>query len=469
MDTLDLIKLDISGLSRLIRNKEISPVELTKACLERIKGINPKTNGFLTILEKEALESAIIAEDEIMKGKYLGALHGIPFAAKDLFCTAGVKTTCGSKILSDFVPDYNATVITRLLNAGAIIIGKTNMHEFAFGLTNHNEHYGHARNPWDNARITGGSSGGSAAAVASSCVPLALGTDTGGSIRIPAALCGAVGLKPTYGRVSKYGVFPLSWSLDHVGPLTKTVADAAIALTTMARYDVNDPSSIDETTPDYHSPLTGDIKGIKIGVPDTLYFEKIDSEVKAAVEKTFEAFKGIGAEVRPVHIPELDKAAASTLLILSSEAASSLEKYHRTRPEDIGNDVRSRLDTGALHLATHYIDAQRFRRTIQKHFAKVFNEIDVLLTPGVSITAPKIEAGTVQLDGENIPVGIALTRCTRIYNLIGIPSISFPCGLSKNGLPIGIQIAGKPFDEVTVLRVAHAYQTNIFSITHWPE
>jgi aspartyl-tRNA(Asn)/glutamyl-tRNA(Gln) amidotransferase subunit A len=469
MNAIDLTRSDIVGLSKLIRKKEISPVELIKTCLDRIQATNPQTNAFLTILEEEALEAAQRAEEEIMRGDYSGPLHGIPFAAKDLYCTAGIKTSCASKILEDYVPDYNATVITRLLNAGAILIGKAHMHEFAFGTTNLNAHYGHARNPWDHSRITGGSSGGSGAAVASSCVPLALGSDTGGSIRIPAALCGTVGLKPTFGRVSKYGLFPVAWSLDHAGPLTKTAADAAIALNAMAGYDAKDPSAIDEPVPDYYAALAGDIQGIRIGVPDTHYFEKIAPEVKAAVEKSFSGFESSGAEVRPVHIPELEEASAATLLILSSEAASAWEKYHKTRPEEIGEDVRARLDTGALHLATHYINAQRFRRRMQKRFAQLFEEVDLLLTPGVSITAPRIEDATVYIDGEEIPVNAALTRCTRIYNLMGLPSVGVPCGLSGAGLPIGLQIAGKPFDEGTVLRVAHVYQTEIFAIAAWPQ
>jgi aspartyl-tRNA(Asn)/glutamyl-tRNA(Gln) amidotransferase subunit A len=469
MTAIDLTRSDIVGLSELIRNKEISPLELIKACLDRIQATNPQTNAFLTILEEEALQAAQRAEDEIKRGDYIGPLHGIPFAAKDLYCTSGVKTTCASKVLEDYVPDYNATVITRLLEAGAILIGKAHMHEFAFGTTNLNAHYGHARNPWDHSRITGGSSGGSGAAVASSCVPLALGSDTGGSIRIPAALCGTVGLKPTFGRVSKHGLFPVAWSLDHAGPLTKTAADAAITLCAMAGHDPKDPSSIDEPVPDYYAALAGDIQGIKIGVPDTHYFEEIAPEVKAAVEETFSGFESIGALVRPVHIPELEEASAATLLILSSEAASAWEKYHKTIPEEIGEDVRTRLDTGALHLATHYINAQRFRRRMQKRFVQLFEEVDLLLTPGVSVTAPKIEDATVSIDGEEIPVNAALTRCTRIYNLLGIPSVGVPCGLSADGLPIGIQIAGKPFDEGTVLRVAHAYQTELFSIRDWPQ
>ena len=469
MVELEVHTATIMDLSKLIKNREISPVEVVSGFLERIEAVQKRINAFITILEREARKAAKRAEDEIIKGNYRGPLHGIPFAAKDAFFTAGVKTTCGSRILADFVPAENATVIARLIEAGAILVGKTNMHEFAFGTTNLNGHYGHARNPWNPDHMTGGSSGGSGAAIAGSCALLALGTDAGGSIRIPSALCGIVGLKPTFGRVSKHGVYPLCWSLDHVGPMTRTVADAAIALDFMAGYDSQDPCSKDVDVGDYCSFLTGDIKGLRVGVPDTFYFEKIEPEVKAGVEKAIDGLKDLGAEVRPVHIPDLDKAAAATLLILSSEAASCLEKFHRTRPNDIGDDVRARLDLGALHLATHYVKAQRMRRIVQENFGRILTSVDVLVTPGVSVTAPRLEETALRLDGDNVPVGVALTRCTRIYNLTGLPSVSLPVGLSRAGLPIGIQIAGRPFDEGLVLRVADAYERHVYRISQWPE
>jgi aspartyl-tRNA(Asn)/glutamyl-tRNA(Gln) amidotransferase subunit A len=468
MTKLEVKLASITGLSKLIGKREISPVEVIDAFLERIEAVQKKINIFITVLEREARRAAQQAEDEIVKGHYRGPLHGIPLAAKDLFFTAGVKTTCGTRILADFVPEENGTVISRLIEAGAILVGKTNMHEFAFGTTNLNNHYGHARNPWNSDHITGGSSGGSAAAIAGSCALLTLGTDTGGSIRIPSALCGTVGLKPTFGRVSKYGVYPLCWSLDHPGPMTRTVADAAIALSFMAGHDPKDPCSKDVPVRDYYSCLTGDIKGVRVGVPDTFYFEQIEPEVKAGVKKAVDGLKDLGAEVRPVRIPDLDEAAAATLLILSSEAASCLEKFHRTRPNDIGDDVRARLDLGAVQLATHYVKAQRIRRIAQENFSRVLTEVDVLVTPGVSITAPRLEESIVRLDDDDVPVGVALTRCTRIYNLVGLPSVSVPVGLSQAGLPIGIQIAGRPFDEELVLRVAEAYERHIYQPGHWP-
>ena len=466
---LDFQTLTITRLSQHIRKKEISPVEVIDAFLERCEHVQKKFNAFITILDRHAREAARQAESEIVKGRYRGPLHGIPFAPKDLFFTAGMKTTCGSRILADFVPEEDATVISRLTDAGAILIGKTNMHEFAFGTTSHNPHYGNVGNPWDPERVPGGSSGGSAAAVAAGCALLTLGTDTGGSIRIPSALCGTAGIKPTFGRVSKHGVYPLCWSLDHPGPMTRTVADTSIALRYMSGYDPKDPCTPDVPVDDYFAGLTGDISGVRVGVPDTVYFEAIDPEVKAGVETAIDALKDLGATVTPVHIPDLDRASAATLLILTAEAAACLEKFHRTRPDDIGSDVRSRLDLGALHLSSSYIKAQRIRRMVQENFTEALMKVDVLATPGVSIPAPRQDEAPVRLDDEDIPVGVALTRCTRVFNLVGLPSVSVPVGFTTAGLPIGMQIAGKPFDEATTLRVAEAYERHIYRPEIWPD
>jgi aspartyl-tRNA(Asn)/glutamyl-tRNA(Gln) amidotransferase subunit A len=455
---MDLKACTIVGLSELIEKREISPVEVIDAFLARAHDLQEKTKAFITIMDEDARRAAGRAEGEILRGRYRGPLHGIPFVAKDLFFTQGVRTTCGSKILADFVPTENAAVIDRLGAAGAVLVGKGNMHEFAYGTTNLNPHYGDVRNPWDPQRVSGGSSGGSAAALAASCTLLALGTDTGGSVRIPSALCGTAGLKPTFGRVSKYGVYPLAWSLDHPGPMARTVADLAVALNVLAGYDPRDHSSKDVAAGDYPPALTGEIRDVRVGVPDAYFFEQIDGQVKTAVDEALQALATLGATVTPVHIPELEEASIATLLILSSEAASCLEKYHRTRPHDLGADIKARLDLGAFHPATHYLKAQRIRRRMQEHFARVLSDVDVLATPGVSITAPKLDESTVRLEGEDVPVGVALTRCTRIYNLVGIPSVCVAVGFSKAGLPIGMQIAGRPFEEATVLRVADAYE-----------
>jgi len=450
----------ITTLSKALRRKEISPVEVTRAYIARIEAQDRKINAFITLLLRQALSAARRAEGEILKGKYIGPLHGIPFAAKDLFFTKGIRTTCGSKILTDFVPGYDAAVIERLCSAGAILLGKLNMHEFAYGTTSVNPHYGPVHNPWDRERITGGSSGGSAAAVACSFVPLTLGTDTGGSIRIPSALCGTAGLKPTYGRISRYGVYPLCWSLDHPGPMARSVADLAIAMNVLAGHDRRDPSTPEVPVPDYTRALADELKGIRLGVPDSYYFEYLDGEVRAAVNQAIGSFKKLGVRVRPISIPDLREASTAAFIALLAEGAASLEKWYLTRSRDLGDDVRSRLDLGASVLAAQYLKAQRIRRKTRENFLEAFKKVDALLTPQLPITAPKIGQGSVSIGKTTEAVPSALTRFTRIYNFVGIPALSLCCGFSSSGLPIGLQIAGRPFHEEMVLKVAHAYEVS---------
>jgi aspartyl-tRNA(Asn)/glutamyl-tRNA(Gln) amidotransferase subunit A len=448
----------IAGLSFALRKKLISPVEVVRAYLKRIEAHDGRINAFLTLLPGPALKAARRAEQEIVKGRYRGPLHGIPYAAKDLFFTRGIRTTCGSKILADFKPRYDGAVIERLSAAGAVLLGKLNMHEFAYGTTSVNPHYGPVRNPWDPERVTGGSSGGSAAALAASFAPLTLGTDTGGSIRIPASLCGTVGLKPTYGRVSRRGAYPLCWSLDHIGPMTKTAVDCAIALNTIAGHDPGDPASAAVPVPDYTRSLFRDLKGVRIGIPDSYYFERLEGDVAKAVAGAIRHLRSLGARIRPVTIPDLEEAAMAAFIGLVAEGAASLEKWHRTRPEDLGGDVLSRLNVGAAVTAAQYLKAMRIRRRILDHFQKTFAKVEAIVTPQLPITAPKIGQASVSLGKTEEPVPAALTRFTRIYNLIGIPAMSIPCGLSSAGLPVGLQIAARPFDEETVLGIGCAYE-----------
>ncbi len=460
MISLDPQTWTLCTLSKAIRKKEISPLEVTRAFLERIKNHDQKINAFITLLTSSALRAARQAEKEILKGKYRGPLHGMPFAAKDLFFTKGIRTTCGSKILTDFVPRYDAAVIERLFSAGAILLGKLNMHEFAYGTTSVNPHYGAVRNPWDRERITGGSSGGSAAALACSFAPLTLGTDTGGSIRIPAALCGVAGLKPTYGRISRYGVYPLCWSLDHPGPMAKSVADLALAMNILAGHDPRDPASPKVSVPNYSQALTKDLEGIRLGVPDRYYFDRLDQEVHTAVKKAIRDLKGLGAKVQPISIPYLHEASAAAFVALVAEGAAALEKWHLTRSRDLGEDVRARLNLGAAIKATQYLKAQRVRGKVREIFMEAFKKVDALITPQLPITAPKIGQSNISWGKGTESVVAALTRFTRIYNLIGIPSLCLPCGYSSSGMPIGLQIAAKPFAEETVLKVGHAYEIN---------
>lgn len=448
----------IAGLSFALRKKLISPIEITRAYLQRIETNDGKINAFITLLHRQALRAARRAEQEIVKGKYRGPLHGIPFAAKDLFFTKGIRTTCGSKILADFIPRHDATVIERLDSAGAVLLGKLNMHEFAYGTTSVNPHYGPVRNPWDRERVPGGSSGGSATALSASFAPLTLGTDTGGSIRIPSALCGTVGLKPTYGRVSRYGVYPLCWSLDHIGPMTRTAVDCAISLNVIAGYDPRDPASAEVPVPDYTRSLFKDLKGIRIGIPDSYYFERLEGDVGKTVWKAIQDLKRLGARVQQISIPNLEEAAMAAFIALVAEGAASLEKWHRTRPRALGRDVLSRLNVGAAVTAAQYLKAMRFRRRVLENFQKAFSKVDAIVTPQLPITAPRIGQAGVSFGKVEEAVPAALTRFTRIYNLIGIPALSVPCGFSAAGMPIGMQIAGRPFDEETVLGIGCAYE-----------
>ena len=448
----------LATLSNALARKELSPVEITRGCLDRIEEFDTDINAFLTVVGDRALAAAAKAESEILNGHYRGPLHGVPYASKDLFLTRGIRTTCGSKILESFVPDYDAAMIERLDDAGAILLGKLNMHEFAFGTTSVNPHFGAVRNPWDQRRVTGGSSGGSAAAIASSFAFLALGSDTGGSIRIPAALCGVCGLKPTYGRTSRYGAYPLSWSMDHVGPFAHGVRDLALAMNVLAGFDRRDRSSANVPVPDYRTALTGTLDGVKLGVPDELYFEGLDDDVRSSVDQAIATLARAGATVSTVSIDLLPDAARAASIILFSEAAASLEKWHRTRPEALGADVRSRLDSGAEVRAADYLKALRIRRKAGSAFQRVFRSVDALVTPQLPTTAPLIEATTVTIDGRVEPVPAALTRFTRIFNLTGMPALSICCGYSSGGLPIGLQIAARPFDEAMVLRIGDAFE-----------
>ena len=453
----------ISTVAKAIAKKEISPVEVVRACLERIEAYDKRINAFITVLPEQALRSARQAEKEILRGRYIGPLHGIPFAAKDLFFVKGIRNTCGSKILTDFIPKYDAAVIERLFSAGAILLGKLNMHEFANGPTSVNPHYGPVCNPWDTRRMSGGSSGGSAAALAASFALLTLGTDTGGSIRIPAALCGCTGLKPTYGRISRYGAYPLAWTLDHPGPMAKTAADIALAMNVLAGHDHRDPGTSPAPVPDYVRALRGGLERIRIGVPTGYYFDGLDEEVRASVKKAIDDLEQLGAKVQSISIPHLKEAAIATSVIIFAEMASSLEKWRVTRSADLGDDVRARLGHGAAIPATLYLKAQRFRRIIQEDFAAAFRKVDVIVTPQLPITAPLIGQETVSFGKTAEPVPAALTRLTRIYNLVGIPCLSVCCGFSSSGMPIGLQIASKPFSEETALKVAHVYELH----THW--
>lgn len=459
MQEQDLPFLPLAALARALQQRALSPLEVTRLYLDRIARHAPDLRAFITVTAEEALAAAAAAEQEIATGHYRGPLHGVPIAIKDLFWTAGVRTTAGSRILADFVPSEDATAVERLRAAGAVLLGKTNLEEFAFGATTINPHYGACRNPWDRERIAGGSSGGSAAAVAAGLCTAALGSDTGGSIRQPAALCGLVGLKPTYGRVSRYGAVPLSWAQDHVGPLTRTVRDAALFLQVLAGPDDRDPACTSAPVPDYTATLDAGVRGLCVGVPREFFFERLAPEVERAVRAAAEVLAGLGARVEPLPFPHWPATVAAGATILFAEAAAYHAEWIRTRPQDYGAAVRTRVRVGTTLLALDYLQAQRARAVLVREARALFLRCDVLLTPTVPLPAPRQDADLITWpDGSHEDIRGATLRFTRPFNLLGFPAISVPCGFTPDGLPIGLQLVGRPFDEPTVLRVAAAYE-----------
>ncbi len=454
----ELTELSIIDAAGRIRQRTVSPVELTRAYLDRIEKHDGACRCYLTVLRDEALAAAKTAEREIGQGHYRGPLHGIPIALKDLIQTKGVRTTCGSPILKDWIPDSDARVTVRLREAGAILLGKLNLHEFAFGPTGVNPHCGTPHNPWGTNRMPGGSSSGSGAGVAGFLCAGALGTDSGGSVRIPASLCGIVGLKPTYGRVSRAGVVPLAWSLDHIGPMTRTVADAALMLHVLAGPDPADPTAVPVAVPDYRAALAEGPRGLRIGVVRNVFFERLDPDVRAAVEAAIEAMQRLGVSVKEVQLNTLSHAGPAVFAIISAEAMAYHAPTLKTRAAEYGEDVRVRLLAGQFVLATQYLDSQRARQVVRAEFDAVLRDCDALVMPTTPIAAPLNSDRTQEVEGATEDVRAWLTRCTRPINLTGHPALSIPCGLTRAGLPVGLQLVGRYFDEATLLRLGAAYE-----------
>lgn len=448
--------MNIQEAGASLRARRISAVELTRAALDRVRKL-AHLNAFITVLDEEALRQAAARDQELVRGHDRGPLHGIPVAVKDVFCTKGIRTTCGARIFADHVPDRDAAVVERLQAAGAVLLGKTNMHELAFGITSSNPHFGAVRNPWDPERIPGGSSGGSGVAVASGMALMAMGSDTGGSIRIPAAFCGTVGLKPTFGRVSRYGVMPLDFTLDHMGPLTRTVRDAALTLSAIAGHDPRDETSSRRPVNSYVPPEAVSLGGVRIGLPENFYFDRVDPEAAEAVRTMARTAESLGALVVPVRVPDI--AAINTVgrIIVQAEASALLERYLNRRSE-FGADVLALLDQGRLLPATDYINAQRLRRLMRSEFRSVFQQTDCLFTPTTPTAAPRIGQTTLEFNGASEDVRLASTRLVRAINVLGLPALSLPCGFNREGLPLGLQIIGRPFDEALLFRVAAALE-----------
>ena len=453
----DLLSLSLTQLSAEIRAGRVSPVEATEACLRRIEAQDGTLNSFITVTADSALAEAHARAEELAAGRWRGPLHGVPLALKDLFLTAGVRTTSGSAALRDWIPDRDATAVRRLRDAGAILLGKLNMHEHAFGATSENPHFGPVHHPHDPERIAGGSSGGSAAAVAAGLCFGSLGSDTGGSIRCPAALCGLVGLKPTYGRVSRAGVLPLSWSLDHVGPIARTVADAAVLLEEISGYDAGDPTSAREPVPPFTARLEGGVRGLRLGLPREYFWKPMDSQVREAVQAAIIRLEQAGAAVEEFSLPSLEFAPAAQTLIICAEAAAYHREQLAVRYADYGADVRMRVLQGLCINAIDYLDAQRARRTVRREFLEVLRRYDALLTPTVPIRAPLIGQQSVEVEGLSAPPLFFLLRNTSPFNLTGLPAATVPCGMAA-GLPVGLQIAGRPWDEATVLQIARTVE-----------
>ena len=441
----------ISTLAPRIASREVSPVDVTEAALSRIERLDRGLNSFITVVADQALDAAHQAERAIAAGDYRGPLHGIPVAAKDLFATRGLRTTAGSKLYGDWLPDHDATVVARLAGAGAVLLGKTNMHELAYGTKSNNPHYGPVRNPWDRVCHPGGSSGGSAAAVAAGLAVGALGSDTGASIRQPAACCGIVGLKPTYGRVSKFGAVPLAWSMDHAGPMTRGVRDAALMLQILAGHDPLDPTTVERPVPDYTEAIDNGIKGSRIGVARTYFFDDCGPGVADAMDAAIEVLRGLGATVEDVEIAGMAESRAASTLIISVEAAARFGREVREQPEDFSDSLREALEMGAFFTAEHYLLAQRARRVLSDGTARLFAGYDGVIMPTQAVTAGPI-------DDDPPGHGLLRWRNTEHFDLTGLPAISIPCGFAGDGLPVGLQIAGNAFDEVGILRIAQAYE-----------
>lgn len=449
--------MTILEAARRLRTREVSAVELLDECLGRIAELNPALGAFITVTEESAREAARQADRELASGLDRGPLHGIPVAAKDVFLTRGVRTTAGSRLLADTVPDHDAAAIERLAQAGAVLVGKTNMHELAYGITSANPHFGVVRNPRDPARIPGGSSGGSAVAVAAGMALAALGSDTGGSIRIPAAFCGVVGLKPTYGRVSRFGMLPLSFSMDHAGPITSSVGDAGLMMNAIAGRDPRDPSSSGAPVEDYLPAGEGSLEGVRIGLADNFYLERVTPAARAAVERAAELAARQGAHVVRVRVPDMDAVNTIGRVLLLAEAAAALAPHLADRAS-LGDDVRALLDQGRLIPATDYVNAQRLRRLEQKKFLTLWSQVDILFTPTVPMGAPKIGEMTVEIEGRQEDVRLAATRLVRGMDVLGLPALSLPCGLDPNEMPLGLQIMAPELQEKALLRVAAAME-----------
>ncbi len=440
-----------------IRARKTNSRELVAESLQSIHRLQPRLNAFITVMDEQAQRRAEAMDRELESGYDRGPLHGIPVAVKDVFCTRGVRTTCGSLLFKDHIPDIDAAVVERLEQAGAVITGKTSLHELAYGITSNNPHFGAVHNPWAPDRVAGGSSGGSGSAVAAGLVFMAMGSDTGGSIRIPASFCGTVGLKPTTGRVSRYGVLPLDFTLDHMGPLTRSVRDAALTLEAIAGHDPRDDSSSRVPVAAYVPAQQAPLNSLRLGVPENFYFERVDPEVERSVRNVAEVAARLGARLISVRVPDIDAINTLGRVILLAEAAAVLHN-HLKKKDRFGTDVLALLEQGAMIPAADYINAQRLRRLAVADFNRLWDQVDCLLTPTTPTTAPRLGQERIRLEGEEFDVRLLSTRFVRGVNVITAPALSLPCGLDSGGLPIGAQLLARPFGDAVLLQAAAALE-----------
>jgi aspartyl-tRNA(Asn)/glutamyl-tRNA(Gln) amidotransferase subunit A len=454
-----LSNLSLAEAARQVRDGRVSPVELVEASLARIGALDSRLHAFISVFADQALDVAKAMEIMARAGHLLGPLHGVPIALKDNIAVQGFPTTAGSKILADAVSMEDATVARRLRQAGAVFIGKLNMHEFAWGGTSANPHYGTVANPWNTARFAGGSSGGSGAALAARMCYGTLGTDTGGSIRLPAAINGVVGIRPTYGRVSNHGIVPLAWSMDTAGPMARDAADCALMFQVMAGHDPRDPTTDACAVSDYFALREDVLDGLRIGVIPGYFDAHLQKPVHDAVSRALAQLASLGAHVVDVAIPNIDANISAQLTIEASEPSTYHQQWLRERPEDYGEDVRTLLEVGELLPATHYLQAQRYRSTLRRDFLAAFRKVDVFICPTLPFTATPLGATEVVIENDTPEDMLgAIMRFTGIPSLTGLPALSVPCGFDGDGMPIGMQIIGRPFDEQLLFNVARAYQ-----------
>jgi aspartyl-tRNA(Asn)/glutamyl-tRNA(Gln) amidotransferase subunit A len=454
----DLTGLTVAELADRIRTKQVSPVEVAQAFIARAEKLEPKIGAFVTPTQELALEAAEIAEAEIAAGNYKGPMHGIPVGVKDIYATAGTRTTSGSKVYADHVPDRDSTAVALLKQAGAYSIGKTGTVEFAFDPTGRNAHYGMPHNPWGLDRMPGGSSAGSGAGTAAGFFPVSLGTDTGGSIRIPSALCGLTGIKPTFGLTSRFGVTPLSWSMDTVGPMARSAEDAAIALNVLAGYDADDPASVRAPQVDYTTDLNGGVRGLRIGVPKEYIGDILDPEQDTAFRKALSDLEDLGASVAEISIPELAWVPALAITITGVEASTIYGELARTRRDELDPSVLRRVETAFFISGERYARALRARVLFTRRMNAAFTSVDLIATPTVATPAPPQGTERMTIGGVQTNVREALLRDTRIFNMSRMPAVAFPTGFSADGLPLSMQLAAPAFQDALALRVAHAYQ-----------